>query len=101
MNAPAGDYTDTPRKLVRDLDYNLKQMHDRIDSVAALLGLYAEFEDVVRSFVLEDNPSLEKQLDAIEECRGEDDPELLLEELATLVDRAAGLIAALREREPA
>jgi hypothetical protein len=99
MNMSNVDHGDSLWMLVRDLDHSLKQIHDRIDSVAALLGLYAEFEEVVRSFVLEDNPSLEKQLEAIEECRGDDDPELLLEELGVLMDRSAGLIAALRERE--
>ncbi|MBN2331542.1 MAG: hypothetical protein JXO49_10540 [Deltaproteobacteria bacterium] len=82
--------------LLAKLDSHLKTMNDRVEQLTALLNLYMEFEEVVRSFILDDNPSLEKQLEAIEECKGETDPEGAGEDLASLVEESVSVIEQLK-----
>ncbi len=82
--------------MLDELDLHLKTMNDKVDNIVALLNLYFEFEDVVRSFILEDNPSLEKQLSAIEECKGDFEPEMTTEELAALIEQSVAIIDRLK-----
>ena len=74
--------------ILNELDIQLKVMNDRIDNVLNLLNLYMEFEEVVRSFILEDNPSLEKQLEAIEECKADIEPESITDDLENMIENA-------------
>ena len=82
--------------MLNELDLHLKTMNDKIENIVALLNLYFEFEEVVRSFILEDNPSLEKQLDAIEECKGDFEPEATTEDLAMLIEQSVTIIDRLK-----
>ncbi len=82
--------------ILNELDVQLKIMNDKIDNVLNLLNLYMEFEEVVRSFILEDNPSLEKQLEAIEECKADIEPESITDDLENLVENAVYLMEKLK-----
>jgi len=82
--------------ILNELDVQLKIMNDKIDNVLNLLNLYMEFEEVVRSFILEDNPSLEKQLEAIEECKADIEPESITDDLENLVENAVYLMEQLK-----
>jgi len=82
--------------ILNELDVQLKIMNDKIDNVLNLLNLYMEFEEVVRSFILEDNPSLEKQLEAIAECKADIEPESITDDLENLVENAVYLMEQLK-----
>jgi len=82
--------------ILNELDVQLKIMNDKIDNVLNLLNLYMEFEEVVRSFILDDNPSLEKQLESIEECRADIEPESITYDLENLVENAIYLMEQLK-----
>jgi len=78
--------------ILNELDVQLKIMNDKIDNVLNLLNLYMEFEEVVRSFILEDNPSLEKQLEA----KADIEPESITDDLENLVENAIYLMEQLK-----
>ncbi len=82
--------------ILHELDIQLKMMNDKIDDILNLLHLYVEFEEVVRSYILEDNPSLEKQLESIEECKADADPERITDDLENLVEKAVSLMEDLK-----
>jgi len=82
--------------IIHELDVHLKMMNDKIDDILNLLHLYLEFEEVVRSYILEDNPSLEKQLESIEECKADVDPERITDDLESLVEKAVSLMEELK-----
>ena len=82
--------------VLHELDIQLKMMNDKIDDILNLLHLYLEFEEVVRSFILEDNPSLEKQLESIEECKADIEPERITDDLENLVEKAVSLMEQLK-----
>ena len=84
--------------ILNELDIQLKVMNDKIDNVLNLLNLYMEFEEVVRSFILEDNPSLEKQLEAIKECKADIEPESITDDLENLVENAVYLMEQLKTK---
>ena len=81
---------------LHELDVQLKMMNDKIDDILNLLHLYMEFEEVVRSFILEDNPSLEKQLESIEECKADVEPERITDDLENLVEKTVSLMERLK-----
>jgi len=85
-----------PLSILDELDIQLKIMNDKIDNILNLLNLYMEFEEVVRSFILEDNPSLEKQLEAIEECKADMEPEMSTDDLENMVENAVYLMEQLK-----
>ena len=82
--------------ILHELDVQLKIMNDKIDDILNLLHLYMEFEEVVRSYILEDNPSLEKQLESIEECKADVEPERITDDLEILVEKAVSLMEQLK-----
>ena len=86
----------SPVPLLDQLDKQLKMMNDKIEDVLNLLDLYLEFEEVVRSFILEDNPSLEKQLEAIEEYKADVEPETITDDLGNLIENAVYLMEELK-----
>lgn len=86
----------SPVPLLDQLDIQLKVMNDKIEDVLNLLNLYLEFEEVVRSFILEDNPSLEKQLEAIAECKADIETENITDDLGKLAENAIYLMEQLK-----
>ena len=88
----------SPASILNEMDVQLKIMNDKIDNLLNLLNLYMEFEEVVRSFILEDNPSLEKQLEAIEECKADIEPESITDDLENLVENAVYLMEKLKTK---
>lgn len=84
--------------ILNELDVQLKMMNDTIDDVLNLLNLYMEFEEVVRSFILEDNPSLEKQLEAIAECKADIEPGSITDDMENLVEKAVSLMEQLKNQ---
>ena len=81
-----------PMSILKKLDNYLNLMDDKIDNVMTLLNLYLEFEEVIRSYVLEDHPSLEKQLEAIKECKNDVEFDEITEGLPMLLDQSVSIV---------
>ena len=86
-----------PMSMLKKLDNYLNLMDDKIDNAMTLLNMYLELEEVIRSYVLKDHPSLEKQLEAIKECKNDVGLDGITEELPMLIDQSVSIIGHLIE----